>query len=264
MEYRLHVLAAGAALAVAASFASPTAQAASPGFVPLTSSGKVMTRCNPRNLAQQNRCRVASLPGEDGYTLVASRTSDIVKNDVVIGKLLDKVWKHPNGNYIFGAQLQLNANPFDLTNLSFNANDLFRQVLTDKPVSIAYFQSTAKKALKRAGRTLQGLNEVPPEDDEDDATGVASVDAAADANNEPPDYVGPAKPVRDNQWVDFRIDANAKEVSGPSSAQSPWLLVKTKAPAGYALKSFAIRLLSSDFADASEFTEIYLSGYQPN
>jgi len=164
MKHRFHVLAAGAALVLATTFnGGAVAHAASPGFVALTSTGnKVMTRCNPRNLSFQDRCRVGSLPGESGYSQVASRSSDIIKNDVVIGKLLDRVWKHSNGTYIFGAQIQLNANAYDLTGLAFNANDLFRQVLEDKAVSIAYYQSTAKKALKRAGRTLQGLHEVPP------------------------------------------------------------------------------------------------------
>lgn len=262
MTHRLRILAVAATCALMALPAG--AHAASPGYVTLSSSGgKVMTRCNPRHLSFQQRCRVTSLPGESGYTLVASRTSDIVKNDVVIGKLLDRVWKHANGTYIFGAQIQLNAQPYDLTGLSFNANDLFRQVLEDKPVSIAYYQGSSKKALKRAGRTLQGMNEVPPEDDED-STGDAATDTAADTRNEASDDTGPARPVRDNDWVDFRIDANAAEARGPSSAHSPWLLVKTRAPAGYAVQPFAIRLLSSDFEDSSEFTEIYLAGYQPN
>lgn len=265
MSTRFRFLAAALAAAGAMALAGGMARAAPPGFVTLSASGeKVMTRCNPRHLAAQNRCRVTSLPGESGYTLVASRTSDVVKNDIVIGKLLDRVWKNASGTYIFGAQLQLNAEPFDLTGLSFNANDLFRQVLPGQGVAIAYFQSTSKKALKRAGRTLQGLNEEPPPDDEEEAAGVAAVDASADAANEPVDYVGPQRPVRNNGWVDFRIDANAAEPTGTSSAHSPWLLVKTKAPNGFSLQPFAIRLLNSDFADPSEFTEIYTSGYQPN
>lgn len=256
-------LAGGALLLV---LAGGTAQAAPPGFVVLSADGdKVMTRCNPRHLAFQNRCAVSSLPGEGGYALLASRTSDIVKNDVVIGRLVDKVWKHPDGRYIFGAQVQLNANPFDLTGLAFNANDLFRQVRADQPVAVAYQLGTATKALKKAGRTLQGLHEEPPEDEDDeDAVGVLPVDSAADAGNEPIDFVGPRRPARDNGWVDFRIDANAAEPSGPSSANSPWLLLRTKAPAGYSLQPFAIRLLSSDVPDASQFTEIYLPGYQPD
>lgn len=263
MKHPIRSFAAPIAAALALAGAGTVAHAASPGYVNLSSAGeKVLTRCNPRHLASQNRCRVTSLPGESGFALVASRTTDIVKNDVVIGKLLDRVWKRADGTHIFGAQVQLNANAFDLTGLSFNANDLFRQVLEDKPVSIAYFQGTAKKALKKAGRTLQGLNEVPPSEEE--AVGIAAIDAAADAANEPIDFVGPVQPVRDNAWVDFRIDANAAEPSGTSSAHSPWLLVKTKAPAGYSIQPFAIRLLSSDFADSSEFTEIFLSGYQPN
>lgn len=256
----------GPCMLLALACAAGSAAAAPPGFVALSSDGaRVMTRCNPRHLAAQDRCRVNSLPGDSGYVLVASRTSDVVKNDVVVGKLLDRVWKRASdGSHVFGAQLQLNANAFDLTGLSFNANDLFRQVRADQAVAVAYYQGGAKKALKKAGRTLQGLHEVPPADDDEDAAGVEAVDASADAGNEPIDFVGPRQPVRDNGWVDFRIDANAAEPRGVSSAQSPWVLLRTKAPAGYALQPFAIRLLSSDFPDASQFTEIYLSGYRPN
>ena len=264
MSHPIRSFAALSAAVFTLAWAAAPAQAASPGFVALSSAGnKVLTRCNPRHLSFQQRCRVTSLPGESGYTLVASRTSNIVKNDVVIGKLLDRVWKRADGNHIFGAQIQLNTNAFDLTGLSFNANDLFRQVLEDKPVSVAYFQGTSKKALKRAGRTLQGLNEVPPEEDEE-PVGIAAIDTPADAANEVIDFVGPTQPVRNNDWVDFRIDANAAEPRGVSSAHSPWLLVRTKAPAGYSVQPFAIRLLSSDAPDSSEFIEIYLSGYQPN
>ncbi|URI06561.1 hypothetical protein MW290_11675 [Aquincola tertiaricarbonis] len=271
MNLRKPRLPARLAVALALAATAGTPWAASPGFVTLSADGeRVMTRCNPRNLAAQQRCRVASLPGEAGYTLVASRSSAVVKNDVVIGQLLDRVWKRSSdGSHIFGLQLQLNANAYDLTGLSFNANDVFRQVREDKAVAIAYYPGSALKALKKAGRTLQGLNEVPPVDDDDDdadeqAAGVAAVDAAADAGNEPIDYTGPRRPLRNNGWVDFRIDANAAEPQGPSSAHSPWLLVRTKAPAGYSVQPFAIRLLSSDFPDSSQFTELYLSGYQPD
>jgi len=234
------------------------AQAAPLGFVTLSGSGdQVLTRCNPRHLAQRYRCRVASLPGESGYTLVAARSSDIVKNDVVIGRLLDRVWRRADGSHILGAQIQLNASAFDLTGLSFNANDLFRRVRDDRPVAVAYYQGSATKALQKAGRTLQGLNELAPEPEDE-------TDAEADVGDEAFDFTGAQQPLRDNAWVDFRIDANAAETSGTSSAHSPWLLVKTKAPAGVSLQAFAIRLLSSDFADASQFTEIFLPAYQPN
>lgn len=262
MRHPIRSLAAQAAAALAVALGGGPAHAAGGGFVALSSTGDhVLKRCNPHHVAAQQRCRVTSLPGESGYRLVASRSSDVVKNDVVIGRLLDRVWKRADGAHIFGAQLQLNADAFDLTGLSFNANDLFRQVLEDKPVSVAYFQGTAQKALLKAGRTLQGLNEVPPEDDDDDdGAGEDAADEPAGEEEE----AGPEEPVRDNDWVDFRIDVNAAEPEGVSSAHSPWLLVKTRAPAGFSVQPFAIRLLSSDFPDASEFIDIYLSGYQPD
>lgn len=262
MKRSLRSTAVRVAAALAVALGGASAQAAPLGFVSLSSAGKpVLARCNPRNLASEDLCRVASLPGESGYTLVASRTSDVVKNEVVIGKLLDRVWKDDGGNHIFGVQLQLNANPFDVTGLAFNANDLFRKVRPGQPVAVAYFQGSATKALKKAGRTLQGLNELAPSDDDDDEEAARAASAKTFSADD--DDHGWKPPVRDNGWVDFRIDANAAEVKGASSAHSPWLLLKTRAPAGYAVRPFAIRLLSSDVADSSQFTEIFLSGYQP-
>lgn len=263
MKRSLRSTAVRVAAALAVAQAGTSAQAAPAGFVSLSSAGKpVLARCNPRHLASEDLCRVASLPGESGYTLVASRTSNIVKNEVVIGTLLDRVWKDDSGNHIFGAQLQLNTNSFDTTGLAFNANDLFRKVRPGQPVAVAYFQGSATKALKKAGRTLQGLNELPPSDD-DDGDEEAARAAGARTFSADDDDDGWKPPVRDNGWVDFRIDANAAEVKGASSAHSPWLLLKTRAPAGYVIKPFAIRLLSSDFPDSSQYTEIFLSGYQP-
>lgn len=207
------------------------------GYRTLSSSGSnVLQSCNPDNSAYCDRCRVKSLPGASGFSQVASRSSDIVKNDVVIGTLYERVWRSSNGQVIFGSRIVLNDSPYNLSGLSFNANDLMRQVLASKGVDIAYYMpGDPAKAVKYAGRTVQGLNEY--------------------------DTVQPA---RDNGWVDFGIDTNAAEPSGPSAAGSPWLLARTTAPAGYSVQPFAIRILNSDVQDLSEATEIFLSGYQPN
>jgi hypothetical protein len=232
------------ALAAAAAMSLPAAHAKE-GFVPLSERGKkVLVGCNPSNQASVTRCKVADLPGEPGYTLVASNSTPVVKNDVQVGTLHDSVWANEAGDHIFGMQVELNAEPYDLSGLSFNLNDLFRRVLEDEPAAVAYQMGASTKALKKSGRTFQGLKE--------------------------PDRIGSQglfyrnQPIRNNDWVDFRIDANAAEPTGASSANSPWLLVKTRAPAGFSLQPFAIRALSSDFSDASQIVEIYLPGYQPN
>lgn len=239
------------ALAAAAAMSLPAAHAKE-GFVPLSERGKkVLVGCNPSNAASVTRCKVAELPGEPGYTLVASNSAPIVKNDVQVGTLHDSVWANDAGDHIFGMQVELNAEPYDLSGLSFNVNDLFRRVLEDEPASVAYQLGAATKALQKAGRTLQGLKEPDPEEDDDERAA-------------PQGLFYRNQPIRNNEWVDFRIDANANEPSGTSSASSPWLLVKTRAPAGFALQPFAIRALSSDVADPSQIVEIYLPGYQPN
>ncbi|HSI61136.1 MAG TPA: hypothetical protein VLA16_26500 [Ideonella sp.] len=239
---------------VAAAALGATAAQAGGGYVALSAKGKqVLANCNPKDLPARQRCAVESLPGEAGYTLVASLASPLVKNEITIGTVYDQVWKGEGDDHIFASRVELTAVPYDLTGLAFNLNDLFRKVLDDQPVAIAYQKEPATKALKKSGRTLQGLKEPEPGDDDDDddervATGL---------------FHG-KQPTRDNAWVDFRIDANAAEPSGSSAANTPWLLVKTKAPAGFSLQPFALRLLSSDFADTSQNVDIYVPGYQPN
>jgi hypothetical protein len=71
------------------------------------------------------------------------------------------------------------------------------------------------------------------------------------------------EPERDNTWVDFRIDANAAETPAPSSANSPWLLTKTNAPAGVEINTLGLRALNSDTADILDAVDFYASSYQP-
>jgi len=208
------------------------------GFEKLSKTGEdVLTTCNPSSSAANNTCRVTSLPGVGGYDLVAARSAPLIFNDVTIGTLYEKVWRHHTKPkvYIFGTRVVMNAEPYDSSGAAFNVNDLFRQTLPGKAVSVAYFQDGATKALKKAGRTIQGLNEF--EEDE---------------------------PERDNTWVDFRIDANAAEPSGPSSASSPWVLARTRAPTGIALNALGLRVLSSDVDDILDAVDFYTTSYQPN
>ncbi|WP_085316507.1 hypothetical protein [Derxia lacustris] len=198
---------------------------------------KVLLRCNPDNLPAEQRCRLDLTPEQLGFALVAARSTPIVKNEVTIGTLHDRVWRRGDA-YIFGARVQLNAEPWDLSGLAFNLNDLARQLLPDEPAAIAWRPAgpQARKALLAAGRTALGLNE----------------------------YEG-RQPERDNGWVDFRIDVNAAEPEGDSSPSSPWLQLLTRAPAGFSVQPFAFRLLNSDLDDPeNQRTEIFLSGYQPN
>jgi len=204
---------------------------AAPGYVKLGKTGDdVLKECAPN-------CAVTSLPGESGYTLVGSRSTPIVKNDVTVGTLYDRVWRngtHPN-RYIFGMKVVLNADQWDPSGLAFNVNDLARRLRPNAFAQAAYYLDTSTKPLLAVGRTALGLNEYEEE-----------------------------QPERDNTWVDFRVDANAAETSGASSASSPWVLVKTRAPQGYAIEPFGARVLSSDFPSPSSSVEVFVPSYQPN
>jgi hypothetical protein len=216
-----------------------TGQAASAaGFERLTKAGdSVLTLCNPTSSVDNPRCRVTSLPGEPGYELVAARSAPLIYNDIEIGTVNERVWRNVQRPklYIFGVRLIMNSNAWDSSGAAFNVNDVFRQTLPGKAVSVAYFPDGATKALYQAGRTVQGLNEFEDE-----------------------------QPERDNTWVDFRIDANAAEADGASSAQSPWLLTRTRAPTGISLNALGFRVLSSDVDDPLDAVDFYTTSYQPN
>ena len=212
--------------------------ASAAGFERLSKVGEsVLTQCNPTNSSSNHQCKVTSLPGEPGYTLVASRSAPLIYNDIEIGTVNERVWRNVEQPklYIFGVRVVMNANPWDSSGTAFNVNDLFRQTLPGKAVSVAYFLDGASDSLHEAGRTVQGLNEL--EGDE---------------------------PERDNTWVDFRIEANAADPDGTSSAQSPWLLTKTRAPTGISLNALGLRVLNSDVADPLDAVDFYTTSYQPN
>ena len=215
-----------------------SAQAASAaGFEELTKTGEtVLTSCNPNNSSTNTKCKVTSLPGEAGYSLVASRSAPLIINDVQIGTLFERVWRNQATPtlYIFGARVIMNANQWDSSGASFNVNDIFRQTRPASAVSVAYFPDGATKALQKSGQTIQGLNEFEEE-----------------------------QPERDNTWVDFRIDANAAEADGSSSPQSPWLLTKTRAPEGIELNALGLRALNSDVDDILNAVDFFTSSYQP-
>jgi hypothetical protein len=217
---------------------SAAAAHAAPGYINLGKHGDdVLKECNPTNSAVVTTCKVTSLPGSSGYSLVGSRSTPIVKNGVTVGTLYDKVWRsgaHPN-RYIFGAKVTMNANQWDPTGVAFNVNDLARRLRPHAFARAAYYLDDSTKALIAAGRTDLGLNEYEEE-----------------------------QPERNNTWVDFRVDANAADPSGVSSASSPWVLVKTRAPEGYDVQSFGIRVLNSDFPNPSSSVEVFVAGFQPN
>lgn len=214
------------------------AQAQAGGFERLSKLGEdVLKSCNPTNSPLSTKCRVTSLPGESGYVLVASRSAPILINEVVIGTQFERVWRKVSNPkiVILGVRLVMNAEQWDDSGKAFNVNDLIRQVRRNAGVEVAYFSSGSPtpKALQYAGRTNLGLNEYVEE-----------------------------QPERNNAWVDFRIDANAAELAGPSRAASPWLLLKTRAPVGVALQDFAIRLLNSENPERDQ-NSIPAAGYQP-
>ena len=210
-----------------------TQNASAAGFLALSKTNQaVLQACNTTNSASDTTCRVNNLPGEDGYDLIASRSTPIVINDSTVGTLYEKVWRNGIDSkiYIFGTRMVLNKNAWDESGVAFRVSDAFRRSLPDSSVAVAYYQNGALTSLKLAGRTVQGAGE----------------------------YSG-SQPDRDNSWADARIDVDG--AGNTAGQQSPWLLVKTKAGSGIATDPFGIRALNS--TAPAGLTEVLLTGYQP-
>lgn len=209
---------------------SASALAGAGGFEELTDdAAPLFTVCNPSGAAGVPTCRVASLPGQPNFALVAARSQPLVINEVTVGTLQERIWRRPLTNlFILGVRVQLNQEVWDETGRAFSFNDLLRQVRSDREVSVAYLQANpGARALRRAGRSAGGLNEI-------------------------------AQGERNNAWVDFRVDADASK----GSPWSPWLLTRTRAPEGLSLQDFALRLLNSRNVDVDQ-NSLYARGYQP-
>ncbi len=128
-----------------------------------------------------------------------------MKNDITVGTLYDRIWRndsHPK-RYILGMRVVLNAISGIQLGSSFNVNDLARRLRPHAFAQAGLFHGLFDEGADRRRPHASGLNEYEEE-----------------------------QPERDNTWVDFRVDANAAEPSGTSSAASPWVLVKTRAPTG--------------------------------
>ena len=222
------------ALPLAGALLSVAAQSAlAAGFEPLTRlTDDVLKDCNPGNAAGNTKCRVTSLPGEDGYLLAASRSAPLIINDITVGTLQERVWRHcvDTTMYIFATRVTLNGNAWDESGAAFNVNDVFRRSLPGRAVAVAYFPDGATVALKKAGRTVQGQDEFET-----------------------------AEPERDNTWVASRVAAKGGAAAA-GARRTPWLLVKTRAPKGIEVDPFAIRSLNSSTVD---LTELFSGGYQP-
>lgn len=223
-------VAAAIAMAVA-----PAAQAQ--GYEHLPRKGaQVLWPCNPDDSQDVATCRVDGLPGAPGFTQVGTRQTDVVRNGVTIGSSSERVWRDSSDPmvYIFGVQVTLDDVGSDGSGRVFRTNDLFRRTQKLWSVAVAYDQDVAPYALHMTGRTAEGLNEY------DEAVG----------------------PERDDSWVDFRVVVDPS--SAGASVSSPWLLTRVRAPRGYTVDAFGIRLLDSDFEHPKrETADIFISSFEP-
>ena len=191
--------------------------------------------------------------------LVAFQTGvTISANGFNVGTLEDRVWKRVGSSteHIFGMKISLNSNPWtepadDNMGLAgtngcnsqagqqFEVNDMFRNGYTGKTgLTVAFRESTtspAEEGLFVSGRTEQGRAVVPP-------GGSA---------------------VRDNDWVNFRTDANFADPDPTTRGNTKWMYVKTTSTKTvWSVTASALRLEEGGEEGQCKY-RITLSGFKP-
>ena len=170
--------------------------------------------------------------------LVAFQTGvTISANGFNVGTLEDRVWKRVGSTeHIFGMRISLNSSlwkePTDdnmglpgtngcdgQTGQHFEVNDMFRNGYAGKTgLTVAFRESTiaaSEEGLFVSGRTQQGRAVVP-----------VGGDAA-----------------RDNDWVNFRTDANFADPDPTTRGNTKWMYVKTTSTkTAWSVTASALRL----------------------
>ena len=119
-----------------------------------------MIHTNPPE--SKGRGRNGSLSGLRGGGAVRHQAGmseeffDVVDaNDVVIGRLLDRVWKRADGTHIFGAQVQLNPADVELVRAHFGDN------LSLLAIRSLLIHSTEDRVIHREPKIIRaGLTEI--------------------------------------------------------------------------------------------------------
>lgn len=230
-----HLICAAGALALTG-FAAPSFAA----FVSLPSTGTIMQACADSGTGNSTSvaCGAGSVStATSGFSLLTSVSRTLTAGTTTVGSLSDRVYGNGAGTYIFGLRLDMNANTWDSTNLSFEVNDAFRSGFSSAtsvqggyskvditgPVTDEYARSI--------GRSSAGLNE----------SGVGTYDA---------------------DWVRFETDVNVDDPDGSSPGTSAWYWVKITGANGWTTASEAIRLWEGGEEDQTQYS-IYVSGYVP-
>ena len=205
----------------------------------------------------------SAFPGQAGtWALVAAQTGvSIIANGTTVGTLEDRVWKRVGTTeHIFGMRIVLNSNTWtepavnnmgipdfpidaDGCNLQsvqfFEVNDMFRNGFTGKTgLTVAFRQSSlapAEEGMFLSGRTAQGRALVAP--------GAAAV--------------------RNNDFVNFRTDANFNDPDVTTRGNSKWMYVKTtSAKVAWSATASALRLEEGGEESQCKY-RITLSGFKP-
>jgi hypothetical protein len=252
--------------AVAAICHLPAAHA---GWVTVSDSGTlVLTTCNPKPFPMMppgtclitGQTLLAALG--TGYTLKSSASGTITANGHNVGTHYDRVYcigadgvcatsGEDADTYVLASRVHLLSGAWNgHSSESFEVNDTIRLIKSGVSADIAYWMgpdtggSTSSsdpdlalanmKWLEYSGKTQYGLHDV-------------------------------SEAVRDNNYIDFRQDANASDPDGVSSEWSAWLVVRQVCNSGIAASRglFNVKLWEGGEELQDHYTQ-WMPGYKCN
>jgi hypothetical protein len=248
-----------AAIALSTAFVAGSVHA---GWVtPKTSGLGLMYNCSPEATCQVQTTYGAN-PG--GYRLLNARSTPVVLNGVMIGRVLDRVWRSrtDSSQYVFGTRVVLNRRDWSGSGLPYAIDDIFRYGFSaNYTVEAGWRRARASDLrIEQVGRTAVGTNQGIKTYD------LSVVDFAVPLifpDNTPPDDDDDDDELTIAEDPDEGVEAEEEETEDePRRLRSAWLYVRTTAT-GYELSNDTIRLWNAGSAEGQPQESLWFNGFRP-
>lgn len=255
----MHKASLNAALALSTAFVAGSVHA---GWVtPKTSGLGLMYNCSPEATCQVQTTYGAN-PG--GYRLLNARSTPVVLNGVMIGRVLDRVWRSrtDSSQYVFGTRVVLNRRDWSGSGLPYAIDDIFRYGFSaNYTVEAGWRRARASDLrIEQVGRTAVGTNQGIKTYD------LSVVDFAVPLifpDNTPPDDDDDDDELTIAEDPDEGVEAEEEETEDePRRLRSAWLYVRTTAT-GYELSNDTIRLWNAGSAEGQPQESLWFNGFRP-
>ncbi|WP_439536915.1 hypothetical protein [Methyloversatilis sp.] len=228
---------------------------------PKTSGLGLMYNCSPETTCQVQTTNGAN-PG--GYRLLNARSTPVVLGGVMIGRVLDRVWRSRSDNtqYVFGTRVVLNRRDWSGSGLPYAIDDIFRYGFSASyPLETGWRRARASDLrIEQVGRTAIGTNQGIKTYD------LTVVDFAVPLifpDNTPPDDDDDEEELTIAEDPDEGVEPEEEETEEePRRLRSAWLYIRTTAT-GYELGTDSIRLWNAGSAEGQPQESLWFNGFRP-